>query len=149
MITIQYTKYLSGKWHIVASTFNMWTSGSKKNPSITYAILKTDPLTVLDEVQYQKRNKTRTITGFDTIDNNQFVWRGRGFLKIFSSKWKIIYIDSEILIIQFSSTLITSSGMDILLRDKQNIDSYKKQIETKPNLFNLDNVTSQTFKWLS
>ena len=126
----------------------MWTSGKKTKPSITYSIIKSDPLKILDEVQYQSKGKIKTITGFDTIYNGQFIWRGKGILKLFTSKWEVIYVDSEILIIAFSSTLVTSSGMDILLRDKQNTESYKRQLKARPEVFNIDDQSLRNIEWL-
>lgn len=145
---MQYTKCLPGKWHIIASTFKMWTSGKKTNPSITYSIIQSHPLRILDKVTYQTRNKSKSIVGYDTLDNDQFNWRGKGILKPFSSKWKIIYIDKDVLIIKFSSTLVTQPGMDILLRNKQNANSYKIQLLNHPEKFNLNAKTIQKFKWL-
>ncbi|RQM84354.1 hypothetical protein CO206_12935 [Staphylococcus xylosus] len=145
---MQYTQYLPGTWHIIASTFKMWTSGKKTNPSITYSIIQSHPLRILDEVTYQTRNKSKSIVGYDTLDNDQFNWRGKGMLKLFSSKCDIIYIDDEVLIINFSATLATPSGMDILLRNKQNADSYKRQILNHLEKFNLNTKTIQKFKWL-
>ena len=95
-----------------------------------------------------RQNKSKSIVGYDTLDNDQFNWRGKGILKLFSSKWDIIYIDDEVLIINFSATLATPSGMDILLRNKQNADSYKRQILNHPEKFNLNTKTIQKFKWL-
>ncbi|MCE7782022.1 hypothetical protein [Staphylococcus xylosus] len=145
---MQYTQYLPGTWHIIASTFKMWTSGKKTNPSITYSIIQSHPLRIHDEVTYQTQNKSKSIVGYDTLDIDQFNWRGKGILKLFSSKWDIIYIDDEVLIINFSATLATPSGMDILLRNKQNADSYKSKILNHPEKFNLNTKTIQKFKWL-
>ncbi|QRA16515.1 hypothetical protein [Staphylococcus shinii] len=103
---------------------------------------------ILDKVTYQTRNKSKSIVGYDTLDNDQFNWRGKGILKPFSSKWKIIYIDKDVLIIKFSSTLVTQPGMDILLRNKQNANSYKIQLLNHPEKFNLNAKTIQKFKWL-
>ncbi|NQD97890.1 hypothetical protein [Staphylococcus xylosus] len=145
---MQYTQYLPGTWNIIASTFKMWTSGKKTNPSITYSIIQSHPLRIHDEVTYQTRNKSKSIVGYDTLDDHEFTWRGKGILRLFSSKWDIIYIDDEVLIINFSATLATPSGMDILLRNKQNVDSYKSQILNHPEKFNLNTKTIQKFKWL-
>ncbi|MFF0675692.1 hypothetical protein ACFYSI_07225 [Staphylococcus xylosus] len=123
---MQYTQYLPGTWHIMASTFKMWTSGKKTSPSITYSIIQSHPLRIHDEVTYQTQNKSKSIVGYDTLDIDQFNWRGKGILKLFSSKWDIIYIDNEVLIINFSATLPTPSGMDIFLRNKQNTKSPRK-----------------------
>ncbi|MCD8899433.1 hypothetical protein K2V49_04030 [Staphylococcus gallinarum] len=148
VVIIQYTKKLLGKWYIVASTFNMWTSGKKINPSITYSLLELQPLKILDEVAYLTRNKSKSILGYDTLDNDQFIWRGKGVLRLFSSKWKIIYIDDDVLVIKFTSTLVTPSGMDILFRNKQKVNSYKEKIESNPEFFNIKKEVLKKFQWL-
>ncbi|PHK49040.1 hypothetical protein BTJ66_10475 [Staphylococcus edaphicus] len=139
---------MPGKWYIIGSTFKMWTSGKKTNPSITYSILNSDPLKILDKVQYQSKGKTKSIVGYDTLKKGLFIWRGKGMLKPFTSEWETLYIDSDILIIKFSSTLVTPSGLDVLLRDRQNAATYKKQLHAHPTSFNLKSETVQELKWL-
>ncbi|NWK85206.1 hypothetical protein HYE69_10350 [Staphylococcus sp. GSSP0090] len=127
----------------------MWTSGKKANPSITYTIIEKEPLTLLDKVQFQTKNKTKSIIGYDKFNNDQFIWRGKGLLKCFSSKWHIVYLNSDILIIQFSSTLVTKAGMDILIKDKHQAHEYQEQLQNQPSAFNLTEATMQDFQWLT
>ncbi|RXS18058.1 hypothetical protein [Staphylococcus saprophyticus] len=139
---------MPGKWKIIASTFNMWTSGKKANPSISYSIIEKEPLILLDKVQYQTKYKTKSILGYDKLKDDQFTWTGKGLLRCFSSKWRIIYLDSDILIIQFSSTLVTKAGMDILIKEEDTGKLYKKRLKHQPNSFNLSKDIIQSFQWL-
>ncbi|MDW4255504.1 hypothetical protein QI091_07980 [Staphylococcus saprophyticus] len=67
------------KWKIIASTFNMWTSGKKANPSISYSIIEKEPLILLDKVQYQTKYKTKSILGYDKLKDDQYTWTGKKF----------------------------------------------------------------------
>ncbi|MDW5471785.1 hypothetical protein [Staphylococcus equorum] len=145
---MNYKKDLPGTWYIIGSTFSMWTKGKKYNPSITYSVFKNNPLTFIDQVQYEKNYKVKSIVGYDKLTSDQFTWRGKGLLKVFTSKWEVLYLDSELLIIQFTSTLVTPSGMDILVGDKQSISYYKKRIIDFPNSFNINTVKMDNMHWL-
>ena len=85
---------------------------------------------------------------YDKLKDDQFTWTGKGLLRCFSSKWRIIYLDSDILIIQFSSTLVTKAGMDILIKEEDAGKLYKKRLKHQPNSFNLSKDIIQSFQWL-
>lgn len=126
----------------------MWLTGKRRNPTITYSILNSKPLILFDQVQFQKSLKLKLIEGLDKIKNGQFIWRGKGILKLFTSKWEILYVDSEILIIQFGSTLVTSAGMDILVSDPQDAKYYKNEVKRFPELYNLNGGDIEKLGWL-
>ena len=90
----------------------------------------------------------KSITGYDKLRNESFIWRGKGWLKPFTSKWKVLYLDSDLLIIKFSATLITPSGIDILVRNTKDFSYYKERINGHPKLFNLNTVETQNLHWL-
>ncbi|MFK3830954.1 hypothetical protein [Staphylococcus saprophyticus] len=103
---------------------------------------------MLDKVQYQTKYKTKSILGYDKLKDDQYTWTGKGFLRCFSSKWRVIYLDSDILIIQFSSTLVTKASMDILIKEEDAGKLYKKRLKHQPNSFNLSKDIIQSFQWL-
>ena len=72
----------------------------------------------------------------------------KGVLKLIKSKWQVVYLDSNILVIRFNASLLTSSGMDILLHDKQETDYYKPQIKSYPEMFNLNAADIKEMTWL-
>lgn len=145
---MNYQKYLTGSWQIIGTTFNLWLKGDRTEPSITYSIVNSQPLTLLDQVRFRKNNKMKSIEGYDKLKGTQFVWTGKGLLKLIKSKWQVVYLDSNILVIRFNASLLTSSGMDILLHDKQETDYYKEQIKSYPEMFNLNAADIKEMTWL-
>jgi hypothetical protein len=101
----------------------MWLKGDKTNPTFTYSQIdkKSDPNVLLDEVNYQKKGQTKTLTGFDypdPTDSSAFVWRGKGLLSLVRSHWKVVLLDpnGQWAVIWFSKTLFTPEGVDIISR---------------------------------
>lgn len=119
---------LFGKWDIIATTLSMWTDGKREHPSITYTKLSDSPLTVNNQVKFLKYGKEKSIEGIEKYKDGQFIWRGKGLLKLFKSTWHFVYLDADVLIIKFGSTLMTDAGLDILIQDKNRIQELKEKI---------------------
>jgi len=113
---------LEGKWHIILSNFPMWLKGDKTNPTFNYTIAKrNDILGLTDEVKYEQNGKIKSINGFDTplnANNSCFEWRGKGILSLLTSRWEILYLDTNWAIIHFEKTLFTPKGYDVICREK-------------------------------
>lgn len=97
----------------------MWTSGKRIKPMFTYGSISEsdDTLTFSDDVSYTAKHVTQKhIRGIDTYDKTTgvFTWRGKGLLKLFKSTWKIRARGENYLIIEFSRSLVTPSGVDIV-----------------------------------
>lgn len=136
---------LVGTWFICSTNFPMWLKGDKINPTFTYSLTTKNgnPNVLLDEVTYQKKGKTKTLTGFDYPDPKNasaFVWRGKGVLSLLRSRWSVVLQDpnGQWTVIQFSKTLFTPEGIDIISRTPQlppkTLDYIKAQIANKPEL---------------
>jgi hypothetical protein len=116
--------FLTGTWFICFSNFTMWTKGDKVQPAFHYEIAanRKGNSILTDEVRYFKKGKEKSIKGFDTpspSDPNAFLWRGKGFLKLLSSHWKVVLKDEdkgEWAVIHFSKTLFTPAGIDVISR---------------------------------
>lgn len=139
---------LFGKWDIIATTFSMWTDGKREQPSITYTKLSDSPLTVNNQVKFLKDGKEKTIEGIEKYKNGQFIWRGKGLLKLFKSTWHIVHLDSDILIIKFGSNLVTDAGLDILIRDKNQIQEFKEKILQSYTDYQLTKEDLEQLEWL-
>ena len=113
---------LAGSWHVVATNFPMWLSGDKQDPMFTYTPRIEDGTLRLDDVVSYRAGGTRqTIVGVDTQDavvRSRFVWRGRGWLRLFSSTWAVAAGAPEQgwLVLFFTPTLATPAGVDIISR---------------------------------
>lgn len=113
---------LQGKWFVQLTNFPMWLKGDKTNPEFNYRIVEQKSgLQLLDEVVYEKGNKRKTITGYDTpadSSNTAFIWRGKGLLFFVQSKWSIRHLapNREWMLIHFDKTLFTPEGYDVITR---------------------------------
>lgn len=113
-----------GKWFINLSNFPMWTKGNKTHPQFNYQLIqKNGQKLLLDKVAFEKKGKHKTILGTDKAlnkQNTQFIWRGKGILKVLKSKWKVVHVDEEQqwMIIYFEKTLFTPAGYDVISRQK-------------------------------
>ncbi|WP_133901354.1 hypothetical protein [Actinophytocola oryzae] len=114
-------RVLPGRWRVHATTFPMWLSGKRLDPTITYTPLPGGDLVLRDEVDYRTRaGAARRVVGTDRYrqDDHRFVWRGRGPLWILRSRWQVerVSADGEVLVITFDRSLVTPAGMDVLGR---------------------------------
>lgn len=130
--------FLTGTWFVCFSNFPMWTAGDKINPTFTYQIVQQKDRTLLyDEVRYQKKGKNKSIKGFDklsTSNHNTLIWRGKGWLKLLSSKWEVALKDNEHgkwAVIYFSKTLFTPEGVDVISREPSLSAEMWEQIKLK------------------
>lgn len=128
---------LSGTWFIISTNFPMWLKPNNHNPTFNYTVTeRKGNVVLLDEVKYLKKDKPKTITGYDHPDKenkNAFTWRGKGLLIIAKSKWEVRLMDekNQWAVIYFSKTLFTPEGVDIISR-KPNLDrTVLENIKTK------------------
>ncbi|KAL8745003.1 MAG: hypothetical protein Q9190_002817 [Brigantiaea leucoxantha] len=125
--------FMAGKWHVTHSTLPMWKS--KCNVCITYTPLppasedgntdQTVDMKLDDLVEYETRSgKTRkSVHGVDTptADGKGWQWRGKGWLKVASSRWEVLGWGEgeegrEWMVTYFAATLFTPAGMDVYSR---------------------------------
>lgn len=127
---------LVGTWFIHSTNFPMWLKGDKVHPTFNYSLVAKKERVLLDEVNYLKNGKEKTIVGFDTQDPNDttaFVWRGKGLLQLLKSKWKVALLDDsgQWAVIWFSKTLFTPEGVDIISRTPSLSPAVIDQIKSK------------------
>lgn len=136
---------LEGVWYVNMSNFKMWLKGNKHNPRFTYALKVRKGITGLDDVvSYNQSAKEKQIKGFDKPLNESataFVWRGKGLLILFKSKWEIVYQNDTWAVIHFQKTLFTAEGYDVISRQKnveepilENIRLKLKELKVADNL---------------
>lgn len=114
---------LQGRWHIVATTFPMWTDGRRREPTFTYSHLRREDgrARFEDTVGFVRDGEADTIEGTDTQHAEvptRFTWRGHGWLALFRSQWDVVALDPEgqWAAIAFSSTIATPDGLDVIAR---------------------------------
>jgi len=109
---------LPGEWEVRATNFPMWLTGKKLNPRFRYALLPGEPLRFDDTVVSNRADGTETrLRGIDTLKNDSLVWRGRGLLWLFASRWRVIDVHAlDLITIEFDKTLATPAGRDVIAR---------------------------------
>jgi hypothetical protein len=126
---------LEGTWHVNMSNFNMWLKGNKLNPRFNYTIqTKRKRVGLMDVVSYYQNEKQKVIKGFDTPLNDQatrFLWKGKGLLFLFRSKWEILFQNDTWKVIHFEKTLFTKEGYDVISRQKNFDEVTIKEIRQK------------------
>lgn len=110
---------LPGAWRVAATNFPMWLAGDKLQPRFTYALVSEEPLVLSDDVAYTEGGEEKRILGQDTWRGDRFVWRGRRLLRLVASHWEVAGAsdDGSVAVIRFSKSLVTPSGVDVLVRD--------------------------------
>lgn len=116
---------LEGKWYVAATNFSMWLDAKNTDPNFNYTNFreKNGKLLFDDCVMYFKNKSPKQIKGRDKqkkSDELKFVWRGKGFLALFKSKWRVIASDKEgrWIAIYSTKTLVSPDGVDIIARKK-------------------------------
>ena len=116
---------LEGTWYVIASNFPLWTKGNRTQPRFIYSNLRSvDGRECMDDtVQYVEGGRSKTIVGIDTQEQPgkpSYLWRGRGLLKLFTSRWEIISVasDEKCLALSFTKTWVTPAGVDIISRTR-------------------------------
>jgi len=114
---------LEGTWHVVATDFPMWTGGKRTRPRFTYSEPRTvdGRLVLRDTVTYLEGGQEKRLEGTDTQDlrvPGRFLWRGRGLLWLFTSRWEVVAEapDGAWLALRFERTLATPAGTDVIAR---------------------------------
>ena len=114
---------LEGTWYINQSNFPMWLRGDKTLPTFNYTVAhRKSDIFLLDKVAYLGNGKQKAIHGIDrplNNNNSEFVWRGKGILRLLKSEWKILHLDTvnQWAIIYFEKTLFTPKGYDVISRN--------------------------------
>ncbi|MFQ7235961.1 MAG: hypothetical protein ACLRPU_13870 [Enterococcus hulanensis] len=138
---------LEGTWEIKGTTFPMWLSNKRKNPRITYKKTEKNAVELLDLVEYEAKGKTKQIKGIDRLAGEQFIWRGIGVLKVLSSRWQVVTIKGDVLVIRFEKSLVTPAGVDVLIRKGTNVPNLWERVLTHYESFGLTLKESNELQW--
>lgn len=118
---------LMGSWYLLVTNHGFWRQ--RTHPHIEYSPLEPDPdghSRFLDSVRFRQsdflgRAQRRSIVGVDVAERDgQFVWRGKGALWVFKSRWCVPLIDPDhrwVVSYIGRSNVGTPPGLDICTRD--------------------------------
>ena len=143
---------LPGTWFIAATNFPMWLSGERREPRFNYELLSTDPLVLGDEVSYvTAEGEQKRIVGKDTWKHDEFVWRGKGLLMPFTSRWHIAGAadDGTVLVIRFERSRATPGGIDIVVREGTSHPELRKAVARGSEAFGLSPEEFASLTWIA
>lgn len=142
---------LPGTWLIAATNFPMWLNGERREPRFSYELVGTDPLVIADEVSYLTADgEQKRIVGKDTWKRDGFVWRGKGLLKPFASRWHIAGAsdDGTVLVIRFEQSIATPAGIDVVVREGTDHPELRKAVARGTEDFGLSPEEFASLTWL-
>jgi hypothetical protein len=142
---------LPGTWSVAATNFPIWLDGRRHNPEFTYERVDGDELTLADTVRYTTTDgEPKTIVGRDRLRGDEFVWRGRGWLKVLASRWQVVGADGafDIIAIRFSRSRLTPAGIDVLVRKDASVPSVRSTVAHATAQFGMSAEEFASLTWL-
>ncbi|MEV8253794.1 hypothetical protein AB0O95_07490 [Rhodoglobus sp. NPDC076762] len=143
---------LPGTWSVVATNFPMWLDGTRHNPEFSYELVAGDGLILDDTVSFTTSGgEAKTILGTDRLQGDEFVWRGQGWKRIVSSRWQVVGADDNFntLVIRFSRSRLTPSGIDILTRKGFGNPAVRSAVAHATDSFGLSAEDFASLTWMS
>ena len=143
---------LPGDWYVAASNFPMWLNGERTRPRFSYGLVSRDPLVLSDEVTYvDAEGEPQSIIGTDSWQHDEFVWRGKRLLKLVASRWSVdgMSDDASVLTIRFAKSLVSPSGIDIVVRDGVHHPELRAMIARATEQFGLTPEDFGSLSWLA
>lgn len=144
---------LPGEWTVAATNFPMWLRGERAEPRFTYGLVSRDPLVLSDDVSWiaTENDQEKRLLGTDTLRGDEFVWRGKGLLKLVASRWSVTGAsdDGAVAAIRFSKSAVTPAGIDIIVRAGSEQTELRALIARSTELFGLSPEDFGSLTWLS
>jgi hypothetical protein len=142
---------LPGTWAVRSTNFPMWLTRERLSPRFSYDLVSENPLTLRDDVSYTTADKgEKHILGVDKWAHDGFVWRGKGLLKLVTSRWTISGIsdDKTVVAIRFQKSLFTPAGIDIIVRDGADVPELRSLVARNTEKFGLSAEDFASLTWL-
>ncbi len=144
-------RVLPGTWKIGATNFAMWLGGARHDAVMRYELKGDDPLVFDDFVSWTTaKNKDKTLQGTDYWTGEEFVWKGTGVLSLLTSRWTIAgaSADESILVIRFSSSLVTAAGIDVIVREGTDASELRASVAHNSHELGLTPSEFASLTWL-
>lgn len=143
---------LPGTWTVAATNFPMWLSGQRREPQFSYDLISADPLVLGDDVRYlTAEGQEKHILGQDRWAKDEFVWRGKGRLRFFASRWQVSGMseDGTVATLHFSKSFATPAGVDVIVREGVHHPELRAMIAHSTERFGLSPEEFGSLTWLA
>lgn len=129
----------------------MWLGGQRLVPTFTYEVKSSAPLVLKDTVGWKTTaGADKKLLGTDRWKHDEFVWRGRGMLALFASRWHVAGAseDGSILVIRFSKSIGTPAGLDVVIKEGADAANIRSAVATASDTLGLGHEEFATLSWL-
>jgi hypothetical protein len=144
-------RLLPGDWNVAATNLGYWLSGKRSKPTLSYELLSSNPVTFTDVVSFATAaGESKSIVGVDRFAGRGFVWRGKGLLRVVTSRWAVSGANDEgsVLVIKYDKTVLTSSGIDVIVRSGVVVPEVRSIVATGADGFGLSLEEFASLTWI-
>lgn len=145
-------RLLRGTWAIRATTFPYWTHAQRKNPRVSFELVRSSPLQLREVYEYHRPDKgDREVLAEAAWAGRHFSWRMLGRSRLLSSAYVVsdTPATSDIVAIHFGrSTVLGQSAVSILARPHLDPDEVRRAVSIDTHSFELSAEEFWRLQWL-
>lgn len=146
-------RVLRGTWSIRAMTFPYWMSTDRKNPRVTFELVRPSPLQLREVYEYHRPDKgDREVIAEATWAGRHFSWRMLGRSRLLSSAYVVsdTPATADIVAIHYGrSALLRQSAVSILARPHLDPDDVRRAVSIDTHSFELSADEFWQLQWLA
>lgn len=143
---------LPGTWRLAATNMPMWLDGTRLSPRHSYELVGTEPLVFGDDVGFiTPEGEEKHVVGTDTWRHGRFVWRGKGWQRIWPTRWTVsgVSADDSVMVIHFDRSRATPAGVEIRVRDGVHHPELRKLVARDTENLGLTPEDFASLTWLA
>lgn len=146
-------RLLRGTWAIRATTFPYWTHPERRNPRLTFELVRNSPLQLREVYEYHRPDKgDREVIAEAAWAGRHFSWRMLGRSRLLSSAYVVSDTPAtgDILAIHYGrSALLRQSAVSILARPHLDPDAVRRAVAIDTHSFELSADEFWRLQWLA
>ncbi|WP_072313434.1 hypothetical protein [Agrococcus sp. Marseille-P2731] len=145
-------RLLRGTWAIRATTFPYWTHEARKNPRVSFELVRNSPLQLREVYEYHRPDKgDREVIAEAAWAGRHFSWRMLGRSRLLASAYVVsdTPATADIIAIHYGkSTLLRQPAVTILARPHLDPDQVRRSVSIDTHSFELTAEEFWRLQWL-
>ena len=146
-------RLLRGTWAIRATTFPYWTHAERKNPRVTFELVRNSPLQLREVYEYHRPDKgDREVIAEAAWAGRHFSWRMLGRSRLLASAFVVSDTPAtpDLLAIHYGrSAVLRQSAVSILARPHLDPDEVRRSVAIDTHSFELSAEEFWRLQWLT